>query len=130
MKKAFLLVLFLLVNTLSFSQSAASKPSANYGYSPEDPILVGTEDLKEGPANEKAYLDLITGPNGEEVMYERTGSCCEFETGNSPLGSGLLDQYELRYEGLVEPVTLYLNMYDPDPDGNVQAPKGFKLKKN
>ena len=61
-------------------------------------------------------------------MYVRIGTCCKFKTDNSPLGSGLLDQYEVSYDGLVEPVILYLNMYDPDPDNKIQAPKGFKLK--
>lgn len=125
MKKLLFLALALLISTVSTAQ----EPSPDYGYSEEDPILVGSEKLNDGPANERAYLDLLTGPNGEEISYNRLGSCCEFETENSPFGGGLLDKYEVTYEGLDKPVILYMNMYDPDPDGIVQVPRGFKLMK-
>lgn len=126
MRKLLFLVFTLFLSTASIAQSQ----SEEYGYSEDNPVKVGTENLNDGPANERAYLDLLTGPNGEEISYNRLGSCCEFETENSPFGGGLLDRYEIEYEGLEEPIILYINMYDPDPDGVVQAPEGFKLKEN
>lgn len=126
MRKFLLLAILLFFTTISIAQA----PSDDYGYSQDNPIKVGTENINDGPSNERAYLDLLTGPNGEAISYDRLGSCCEFETENSPFGGGLLDRYEIEYEGLEEPIVLYLNMYDPDPDGNVQAPKGLKLREN
>lgn len=123
--------LFFLPILLFFTHAlSAQTPSDDYGYSEADPIKVGTENINDGPTNQRAYLDLLTGPNGEDISYERLGSCCEFETENSPFGGGLLDRYEIEYEGLEQPIVLYLNMYDPDPDGIAQAPKGLKLKEN
>jgi hypothetical protein len=40
------------------------------------------------------------------------------------MGLGLLDLYEVTYEGLEQPVILYLDMYD---EGPVAAPAGFLL---
>lgn len=126
MKKLLLLPIILIFTNASIAQTQ----SDDYGYSQDDPVKVGTENINDGPSNERAYLELLTGPNGEAISYNRLGSCCEFETENGPFGGGLLDRYEIEYEGLEEPIILYLNMYDPDPDGIIQAPKGLKLKEN
>jgi hypothetical protein len=98
-------------------------PSADYGYSEKNPIKVG--GINDGPKNERAYLNRLTGLNGEKVTYERKGSCCMFETANSPYGGGMLDKYEVTIEGSSEKKILYLNMYD---EGKLYAPKGFILK--
>ena len=37
----------------------------------------------------------------------------------------LLDTYEVTYDGLKEPIVLYIDMYDYGP---LAAPKGFTLK--
>ena len=105
-----------------------AKSTSNYGVTSTAPILVGGVDLRKGPSYEREYLERLTGPNGEKVTYTRTGSCCEFETPNGFLGGGLLDTYEITYQGLEAPVVLYINMYDPDPDGVIEAPKGFRIK--
>ncbi|ATB44615.1 hypothetical protein [Corallococcus macrosporus] len=90
-----------------------------YGYSSEDPIHVGG-----GVNGEHEYLEHLRGPQGQKVRYERRGSCCFFESPDSPFGSGLLDVYDVTYDGLEAPVTLYLNMYErKDP----RAPEGFRL---
>ncbi|MDT0643976.1 2-dehydro-3-deoxyphosphooctonate aldolase [Zunongwangia sp. F363] len=101
----------------------------NYGYNASHPILVGGQDLKSGPEYERNYLNNLSGPNGEVITYTRTGSCCQFKTPNGFMGGGMLDKYELNYEGLEKPVIIYLNMYDPAP-GEIKAPKGLQLKKN
>jgi hypothetical protein len=91
-----------------------------YGLIPENPVRVGG-----GPSGERAYLEALRGPQGEPVVSRRLGSCCEFETPNGFGGMGMLDLYEVTYEGLDAPVRLYLDMYDEE---EVHAPSGFFLE--
>jgi hypothetical protein len=92
---------------------------SGYGYTPEDPIKVGG-----GPQGEREYLQYLRGPEGQRLQFRRRGSCCGFKDPSLPMGGGLLDMYEVTYEGLEEPVTLYLDMYRrEDP----RAPAGFRL---
>ncbi len=105
---------------------AQEKTPDRYGISKKHPILVGGENLQMGPANQRSYLNRLTGPNGEKVSYTRIGSCCDFKTPNGILGGGMLDMYEVTHNGLKKPVVLYLNMYDPNP-GEPKIPKGFIL---
>ncbi|WNJ19471.1 hypothetical protein [Pontibacter sp. G13] len=93
-----------------------------YGYSQHNPIMVG--GVTEGPKNERRFLLALTGPQGEKVSYHRVGSCCPFKSSNAPLGKGLLDMYEVSWEGSSESTMLYLNMYDAGP---LKAPKGFGI---
>ncbi len=107
-------------NTSDDSKVSTDK---TYGYSEKNPIKVG--GVENGPINERKYLNSLTGPNGEKVSYERRGSCCAFNTKNSPFGGGLLDIYAVSYEGKNDTISLYLNMYDK---ANLKAPIGFKMK--
>ena len=118
-----LTVLFLTVScgTRKLVQDANS--DVTYGYTAKNPIKVG--GIENGPLNERTYLNSLTGPNGETVVYTRGGSCCAFSTKNSPFGQGLLDMYSVTYEGKKDTVTLYFIMYDK---GNRKAPVGFKIK--
>lgn len=104
------------------TQAPEATPTAapsGYGYSKDDPIHVGG-----GVNGELEYLEHLRGPQGQKVRYERRGSCCFFASERSPFGNGLLDVYDVTYEGLNEPVTLFLNMYErKDP----RAPAGFRL---
>jgi hypothetical protein len=102
------------------SRSAAPAAEDTYGRVPENPVRVGN-----GPPGERAYLTALRGPGGQLVVSRRLGSCCIFETPNGFDGRGLLDIYEVTYEGLDEPVRLYLDMYDA---GEVRAPRGFVLE--
>jgi hypothetical protein len=43
------------------------------------------------------------------------------------MGAGLLDVYELKWEGLQKPIRLYLNIYEK---GVLQVPVGLSLQKN
>ena len=96
-----------------------------YGYSEKNPIMVGKEG--GGPKDERRFLNALAGPKGEEISYQRLGSCCGFFTKNGLFGdSGMLDMYEVSYEGLDKPITLYINMYDSDV---LQVPIGFTLRK-
>jgi hypothetical protein len=98
----------------------------SYGYTPKNPINVGGVKESSGPLNERRFLNALLGPKGETITYNRRGSCCAFKTPNGLMNNtGLLDIYEITYEGLEKPITLYLNMYDP---GELKAPKGFTIK--
>ncbi len=100
--------------------SPQAAPSASYGLVPEDPVHVGN-----GPRGERAFLSALRGPAGQPVVARRLGSCCAFPTPKGFIGLGLLDIYEVTYEGLEEPVRLYLDMYE---EGEVRAPRGFLLE--
>ena len=96
-----------------------------YGYTEKKPIMVGG-GTTEGPKNERRFLNALAGPKGEQISYQRLGSCCHFYTKNgSYKNTGLLDMYEISYEGLETPIKLYINMYDSDV---LKVPVGFTLK--
>lgn len=99
-----------------------------YGFSNKNPIQVGGVDKKSGPLNEIRFLNALAGPNGEEVTYFRSGSCCPIKSKNDPYGFGhvMLDNYKVTYEGSNDTVSIYINMYDY---GILKAPKGFTIKK-
>ena len=99
-------------------EATPAAPSG-YGYTEDDPIHVGG-----GVNGEMEYLEHLRGPQGQKVRYERRGSCCFFESNESPFGSGMLDVYDVSYDGLAQPVTLYLNMYERKEP---RAPEGFTL---
>ena len=98
----------------------------SYGYTEKNPICVGNKNEMGGPADERSFLNSLSGPNGETIRYNRTGSCCPFKTKNGLVGgSGMLDIYEVSYAGLKQPVLLYINMYDAGP---IAAPVGFTVQ--
>jgi len=96
-----------------------------YGYTEENPIMVGGGN--EGPKNERRFLNALAGPKGEQITYQRLGSCCHFYTKNGTYSdTGLLDMYEITYKNIGAPIKLYINMYDSD---TLKVPVGFTLKK-
>ncbi len=101
-----------------------SKVSNNkkYGYKPNHKTSIKVGEIK----NEYAYLNALRGPNGEKVQFRRIGSCCEFESNSAAFGTGLLDQYEVYYKGLKEPLILYINSYEFEEP---MAPIGFTFAK-
>lgn len=114
---------FLTANTLELKEISDNE---TYGYTAKNPICVGG-GMMQGAANQRFYLNGLLSPEGEDVIYVRTGSCCAFSTKNAMLNDiGLLDTYEVTWKGLEEPIILYLNLYDA---AEVKAPKGFTFKK-
>lgn len=112
-----------LLNDYVFKVSTYSDDST-YGFTQENPIMVGGPS--DGPQNERRFLNALVGPNGEELEYERLGSCCNFITKNGIYGnSGLLDMYEMKCLSFKESVVFYINMYDSD---TLKIPVGFKSK--
>jgi len=97
-----------------------------YGYEQKNAIKVGGRN-GSGPLNERRFLNALAGPNGESITYRRRGSCCAFKTPNGMIdNTGMLDIYELTWEGQSKPVILYLNMYD---EGDLFIPVGLTAKK-
>ena len=80
-----------------------------------------------GPVNERMYLNSLLGPEGQDLLFYRVGSCCPFKTKNGIFGSGLLDIYKVYWQGSKDTLTIYINMYDK---ARLMAPKGLKLKVN
>jgi hypothetical protein len=95
----------------------------NYGYTQENPVMVGGAKNSEGPLNERRFLNALAGPNGEKISYYRIGSCCPFKTNNSGW-NGMLDKYNVSYSGLKEDIVIFINMYDSD---TLKVPMGFSL---
>jgi hypothetical protein len=96
-----------------------------YGYTEQNPIKVGGVKNSSGPLNERRFLNALLGPGRQELTYYRQGSCCPFKSRNGLMGSGLLDRYEVKYDGLDKPIIIFINMYD---FGELKAPKGFTFK--
>lgn len=98
-----------------------------YGFSEKNPVQVGGVDKMEGPLNEIRYLNALAGPNGEEVYYYRSGSCCPIKSKSDPFGAGvvMLDNYRVTWEGAKDTVSIFINMYDY---GELKAPVGFTIK--
>ncbi|MEZ5071257.1 MAG: hypothetical protein R2751_09870 [Bacteroidales bacterium] len=94
-----------------------------YGYTEKNPVMVGGQS--EGPKNERRFLNALCGPNGEQLVYDRIGSCCNFDTRNSSFSGGLLDMYNVSYPGLEENLVLFINMYDSD---TLRVPVGLRLR--
>lgn len=69
------------------------------------------------------YFQSLVGPKGQQVNAKRLGSCCGFVDSSQPFGgSGLLDKYELTFEGQKMPVVIYVNLYKHEAP---KAPSGF-----
>ncbi len=98
----------------------------NYGLTKEKPVEVGGVDKSEGPTNERRFLNALAGPNGEQVSYYRAGSCCPIKSKSGIMGTVILDNYRVSWEGSKDTVSIYINMYDY---GELKAPVGFTIKK-
>ena len=116
----------ILLNENTFLITEYSKDK-KYGYNPDYPInifYVGTENKT---INQQRFLNALAGPKGEKITYTKLESCCPFPTKRSEMGAGLLDVYELKWEGQHNPIKLYLNSYEK---GTLMVPVGLTLKKN
>jgi len=94
------------------------KQSANrlYGFSSDHPIKIGNGP-DGGPANERAYLELLRDAKGKPVRYERINTCCGYRSDNAPKGMALLDRYQMTFtnaEGDQKTVYVYFSFYDYD----------------
>jgi hypothetical protein len=97
-----------------------------YGYDKDYPINIFFESTRNETINQQRFLNALAGPKGEKITYTKLESCCPFPTKRSAMGAGLLDVYELKWEGQKSPVILYLNIYEK---GVLMVPLGLSLKK-
>lgn len=85
-----------------------------YGFTPENPIKSGTGP-NGGPANQRAYLNLLRDVLGNPIAYERVGNCCSYKSENGLLGLATLDKYRITYKnekGEQKETIVYLSFYD------------------
>lgn len=107
-----------------YYRNTSSDPE--YGYTQEKPIKLGGFMVNSKYAGKHSeYFEGLMGPHGEQVQVERLGSCCMFEDDSLELGGGLLDRYQLSYEGLKQPMIIYVNLYQFE---RPMAPQGFILE--
>lgn len=111
-------------NTFIITEYSKDK---KYGYEKDYPINIFYGTTKNETINQERFLNALAGPNGEKITYTKLESCCPFPTKRSDMGAGLLDVYELKWEGQKKPVILYLNIYEK---GLLMVPIGLTLKKN
>ena len=98
-----------------------------YGYDADYPINVFFRNTMNQTINQERFLNALAGPNGEKITFSKLESCCPFPTKRTDLGAGLLDLYELKWDGQKKPVKLYLNIYEK---GILMVPVGLSLKKS
>lgn len=92
---------------------------STYGYRAEDPVRVGW-----GNPGVMAFFELLRGPQGQRVAWKRLGPCCD--TGPTPsLEYAGLEVFEVGYEGLTDPVRLFI---DPNHGAAIRAPQGFTIE--
>ena len=88
-----------------------------YGYKSNNPVKAGSIP------NSYRFLSALRGPGGEILQYTRIPSCCPFRTSNVAIKNRvLLDRYEVLYEGLNEPLVLYINVHEYVP---MKCPQGL-----
>ena len=143
-KTFFSLLLFLVLYACDSNKSVATRSQSNsnssadtsfeikqisqddtYGYNKKNPVKVGGALKSMGPVNERKYLNSLLGPEGQDLLFYRVGSCCPFKTKNGIFGSGLLDIYKVYWQGSKDTLTIYINMYDK---ARLMAPKGLRIK--
>lgn len=96
-----------------------------YGYDPDYPVNLGFLPIQTAEINVKRFFGALTGPQGQPITYKRTDSCCPFPSEKNNMGAGILDIYEITWEGLAEPKLIHINLYER---GKVIAPQGFGIK--
>jgi hypothetical protein len=97
-----------------------------YGYHPDYPINVFYQNTKDLTINQERFLKALSGPKGEKIFFKKLDICCPFPTKNCEMGGGFLDQYEVTWVGLKQPIKLYLNCYER---GYLMVPVGFGMAK-
>lgn len=112
-------------NRLNEAYFVNTSSDEEYGYQPEKALLLGGFLFgTDSQDYHYIYFNRLRGPSGQEVSVKRAGSCCGFKDEKLPFGGGMLDLYELTYEGLEKPVIVYVNLYRFEEP---KAPQGFIL---
>lgn len=96
-----------------------------YGYTPEKPILVGggLEDYI-GHQQRWMYLDLLLGPKGKPLKYERIGIGGFYRSDHALIGKEApIDKIEIRSKGMKR-TYLYMSLYD---HADLRIPQGLTI---
>ena len=110
-------------NTFVITEYSTDK---KYGYNKDYPINIFFNNTSNETINQERFINSLAGPKGEKIIFTKLESCCPFPTKRSDMGAGLLDVYELKWDGQKKPILLYLNIYEK---GAIKVPVGFTLKK-
>ncbi len=110
-------------NTFVITQYSKNE---KYGYDKDYPINIFYKNTKDETINQQRFLNALAGPKGEKISYKKVETCCPFPTKKSEMGVGLLDVYEIYWDGQTAPIRLYLNIYEK---GVLMVPIGLSLKK-
>jgi hypothetical protein len=97
-----------------------------YGYNKDYPVNIYYQNSTDNELNPVRFFDALTGPEGQKLAYKKVTRCCPFPSKRVETGAGLLDIYEVKWEGLEVPKKIYINIYEK---GIVMAPVGFTIKK-
>ncbi len=98
-----------------------------YGYDKDYPINIFYADIKNDTLNPPRYLNALAGPKGEKLRFKKLEDCCPYPTKRNELGGvGMLQVYEVMWDGPQKSLKLYINIYDK---GDVKVPVGLTLKK-
>ena len=97
----------------------------NYGYDQDYPVNLGFMPVQSAEINVQRYFGALTGPDGQKLTYKKTDTCCPFPSKRTDIGAGLLDIYEITWDGLAQPKLIYINLYEK---GTIAAPTGFGIR--
>ncbi len=97
-----------------------------YGYSYENPIKIGG-GFPDGDLRVFRYLNALLDPNRQPIAFSRVGTCCPFSASPGKMGSGrgVLDVFQIDYDGLSEPIRLYFDVYH---EKRLLAPIGLNFR--
>lgn len=99
---------------------------SKYGFDEDYPVNLGFLPIQSAEINVKRYFGALSGPNGETLRYTKVDSCCPFPSKKNEMGAGIIDIYEVSWDGLKTPHRIYINLYEK---GKVMAPRGFGIRK-
>jgi hypothetical protein len=108
----------------SSADDGESEGARGRGYSSDDPIGVRDLGWSRDALNESYYLNLLRGPEGQQVHYRLIGPCCAFDVDGKPTPHGELHRYRVQYRGMGDYVILYL---DPKGQDELRPPEGLVL---
>jgi hypothetical protein len=78
-----------------------------------------------GHAGQQWFFHMLSGPNGEKLIVQRVGACCQHKNPIAFQGMALLDKYHVYIGDSTKAITLYLNSYEYQPP---KIPVGFGAK--
>jgi hypothetical protein len=97
-----------------------------YGFDKDYPINLGFDNERFGERSAMYFFNALQGPNGEKIAFIKIDNCCPFPTSRSTMGGGILEIYEVTFEGINTKYIMYVNIFDK---GKIECPKGFSLVK-